>query len=80
MLKIGDSLIYIYKEESLSVCLFFMHLDMVRANALKFCTEYPFDQRKVIEQSRGHHATKHVTCHVTTNLGFVINISIFYSS
>ena len=25
MLKIGDSLIYIYKEESLSVCLFVLH-------------------------------------------------------
>jgi hypothetical protein len=31
----------------LSVCLFVMHLNTVQANAMKFCREYPFDQRKV---------------------------------
>jgi hypothetical protein len=48
----SNSEIYIYKEECLSVCLsvclFFMHLNTVRPNAMKFCTGYPFDQGKVI--------------------------------
>ena len=47
-----EPLIYIYKEESLFVCLFvcllFMHLDTVCANAIKLCREYPFVQGKVV--------------------------------
>ena len=47
-LSLPRYLIYIYNEESLSVCLFFMHLDIARANAMKFCTEYSFVLSKVM--------------------------------
>jgi len=39
--------IYIKKKVCLRVCLFVMYLDTVRANAMKFCREYPFVQRKI---------------------------------
>lgn len=44
------SLIYIYKQELFSACLFFIHLDTVQPNRMKFFREYPFVYRKVIEQ------------------------------
>jgi len=44
-------MIYIYKEESLFVCLFvclfFMHLDTVRANAMKLSRNGVYKQGKV---------------------------------
>jgi hypothetical protein len=38
--------IYAKKKVCLSVCLFFMHFDTVRANATKLCRVYSFVQRK----------------------------------
>jgi hypothetical protein len=45
--------IYIYKEESLFVCLFFMHSVPVRARAAKLCMAHPWVKGKVKTGSTG---------------------------
>ncbi len=68
--------IYIYKEEYLSVCLsvfmFFMHFDTVRANATKLCRIYSFVQRKVndyfLPKKIDHPPAKGRTMYVTNEI------------
>ena len=43
----------VYKEESLFVCLFFMHSVPVRARAAKLCMVHPWVQEKVKTGSAG---------------------------